>query len=54
MWSNVRVEFSLSNALFCRARGSFTLDNALLDRVEARMRELVRPGAAHRKAVRGH
>lgn len=36
----VSVEYSLSSALFCLARGSFTLDQALLDRVEARMREL--------------
>ena len=34
------VEYSLSSALFVLARGSFTLDQALLDRVEARMREL--------------
>ena len=34
------VEYSLSSALFILARGSFTLDQALLDRVEARMREL--------------
>ena len=34
------VEYSLSNALFILARGSFTLDQALLNRVEARMREL--------------
>ena len=39
---HVRVEFSLSNALFCRARGSFTLDSTLLHRIEDRMRELVR------------
>ena len=37
---NVSVEFSLSNALFIRAWGGFRLDQALLDRVEARMREL--------------
>ncbi len=36
----VSVEYSLSSALFCLARGSFTLDQALLDRVEERMREL--------------
>ena len=36
----VSVEFSLSNALFIRARGGFQLDRALLERVEARMREL--------------
>ena len=36
----VSVEYSLSSALFVRARGGFTLDQALLDRVEARMREL--------------
>ena len=34
------VEYSLSSALFILARGSFTLDQALLGRVEARMREL--------------
>ena len=36
----VSVEYSLSSALFCLARGSFTLDQTLLDRVEERMREL--------------
>ena len=36
----ISVEYSLSSALFILARGSFTLDQALLDRVEARMREL--------------
>ncbi len=36
----VTVEYSLSSALFIRAQGDFTLDQALLDRVEARMREL--------------
>ena len=36
----VAVEYSLSRSLFIRARGSFTLDAALLERVEARMREL--------------
>ncbi len=34
------VEYSLSSALFILARGNFTLDQALLNRVEARMREL--------------
>ena len=34
------VEYSLSSALFLLARGNFTLDQALLDRVEERMREL--------------
>jgi len=34
------VEYSLSRSLFIRARGSFILDAALLERVEARMREL--------------
>ena len=34
------VECSLSRALFIRALGAFTLDQALLDRVEERMREL--------------
>ena len=35
----VSVEYSLSSALFCLAWGSFTLDQALLDRVEERMRK---------------
>ena len=34
------VEFSLSSALFILARGRFSLDKALLERVEKRMREL--------------
>ena len=34
------VGYSLSRSLFIRARGEFTLDQPLLDRVEARMREL--------------
>ena len=37
----VTVEFSIGHALFIRAKGNFTLDQPLLDRVEARMRELV-------------
>ena len=36
----VSVEYSLSSAIFILAKGSFMLDQALLDRVEARMREL--------------
>ena len=36
----ISVGYSLSRALFLRAKGSFTLDQALLDRVEERMREL--------------
>lgn len=36
----ITVEFSLSNALFCRAKGQFAPDKALPERVEARMREL--------------
>ena len=36
----ITVEHSLSSALFILARGRFTLDQALLERVEARMREL--------------
>ncbi|MCI8328663.1 MAG: nucleoside kinase [Oscillibacter sp.] len=36
----ISVEYSLSSALFILARGNFTLDQALLDRVEARMREM--------------
>lgn len=37
----ITVEYSLSSALFLRAVGSFTLDEALLARVEVRMRALV-------------
>ena len=36
----ISVGYSLSRALFLRAKGSFTLNQALLDRVEERMREL--------------
>lgn len=36
----ILVEYSLSHALFVRAMGDFRLDQPLLDRVEARMREL--------------
>ena len=37
---HLSVEYSLSSALFILARGKFTLDRTLLDKVEARMREL--------------
>ncbi|MCI8422265.1 MAG: nucleoside kinase [Lawsonibacter sp.] len=36
----ISVEYSLSSALFLLAQGNFTLNQALLERVEARMREL--------------
>ena len=36
----ISVEYSLSSALFILARGNFALDQALLDKVESRMREL--------------
>ena len=36
----VSVEYSISHALFIRAKGNFALDAALLERVEARMREM--------------
>ena len=36
----ITVEFSISHALFIRARGNFTPDTALLHQVEDRMREL--------------
>lgn len=36
----VSVEFSISHSLFIRAKGSFTLEESLLAKVEARMREL--------------
>ncbi|WP_297717042.1 nucleoside kinase [Intestinimonas sp.] len=37
----VTVEYSISHALFVRAAGRFSLDQALLEQVEARMRALV-------------
>ncbi len=37
---HISVEYSLSSALFILARGGIALDQSLLDRVEARMREL--------------
>ena len=37
---NVSAQFSLSNALFCRAWGAFDLNAGLLAEVEQRMREL--------------
>ena len=36
----ISVEYSLSSSLFILARGSFLLNQALLEKVEARMREL--------------
>ena len=36
----IRVEYSLSRALFIRAQGQFVLDQALLEQVEERMRAL--------------
>ena len=50
---NVSVQFSLSSALFCRADGAFTLDAALLSRVEARMRELATQALPIEKQLRG-
>ena len=38
--SFIKVEHTLSSALFVRAEGGFYLDQALLSRVEARMKEL--------------
>ena len=37
----ISVEYSISHAIFIRVAGGFTLDQALLSRVEARMREIV-------------
>lgn len=45
----VSVEYSISHALFIRARGNFTLDQGLLDRVEERMREIVGQAVPIRK-----
>ena len=36
----ISVEYSISHALFIRAKGNFTLDAVLLECVEARMREM--------------
>ena len=43
------VEYSISHALFIRAKGDFTLDAALLERVEARMREMAAQALPIRK-----
>ena len=45
----VSVEYSISRALFIRVKGDFSLDQALLDRVEERMRQLVRQAVPIRK-----
>ena len=45
----VSVEYSLSHALFILARGDFQLDQALLDRVEGRMRALAAQAIPIRK-----
>lgn len=45
----VSVEYSISHALFIRARGNFTLDQGLLDRVGERMREIVGQAVPIRK-----
>ena len=45
----IAVEYSISHGLFIRARGSFTLDQALLDRVESRMREIAAQALPIRK-----
>ncbi|WP_298021870.1 nucleoside kinase [uncultured Dysosmobacter sp.] len=45
----ISVEYSISHALFIRAKGAFTLTQELLDRVEARMRTLVEQAAPIRK-----
>ena len=45
----VSVEYSISRALFIRAKGDFTLNQTLLDRVEERMRQLVRQAVPIRK-----
>jgi uridine kinase len=36
----ISVEFTISNAVFMQAKGDFTLDQKLLDQVEARMKDL--------------
>jgi uridine kinase len=38
----ISVEYSISHALFIRAKGNFTLSQELLDRVEERMKTLVK------------
>ena len=45
----ISVEYSISHALFLRAKGNFTLDQALLDRVEARMQTLAAQALPIRK-----
>lgn len=45
----ISVEYSISHALFIRAKGAFTLTQELLGRVEERMRTLVEQAAPIRK-----
>lgn len=45
----ITVEYSLSQALFIRAQGAFTLNAELLERVEARMRALAQAALPIRK-----
>ena len=45
----ISVEYSISHALFLRASGNFTLSQELLDRVDARMRDLVAQALPIRK-----
>jgi len=45
----ISVEYSISHALFIRAKGAFTLTQELLSRVEERMRTLVEQAAPIRK-----
>ena len=40
-FKRVKVEYSLSHALYCRAQGSFTVDEDFIRRVKARMDEMV-------------
>lgn len=45
----ISVEYSISHALFIQARGNFVLSQALLDQVEARMKELAEQAIPLRK-----
>lgn len=40
-FGHLKVEYSLSHGLFCRAKGKFILDEQLIKKVKARMEEIV-------------
>lgn len=47
----VSVEYSISHALFIRAKGAFTLGQELLNQVEGRMRANFRTGSTYSERI---